>query len=203
MIAHLEGKIRYKSPDYLIVDVHGVGYCVHVPLSTFYDLPDTGQNASLNIHTHVREDTLQLYGFRTLAEKEMFLHLITVTGIGPRLAVNILSGISPEELRQVVYQENRRRLQSIPGVGRKIAERIIFELRDKLKLQPREDISGTTAPLLSGEGAETDAFSALLNLGYRPAEAERALRQAKSGEGENLPLGDLLKGALRFLAQRL
>ena len=172
-------------------------------LSTFYDLPDTGQNASLNIHTHVREDTLQLYGFRTLAEKEMFLHLITVTGIGPRLAVNILSGISPEELRQVVYQENRRRLQSIPGVGRKIAERIIFELRDKLKLQPQEDISGTTAPLLSGEGAETDAFSALLNLGYRPAEAERALRQAKSGEGENLPLADLLKGALRLLAQRL
>jgi holliday junction DNA helicase RuvA len=203
MIAHLEGTIRYKSPDYLIVDVHGVGYCVHVPLSTFYDLPDTGQNAALNIHTHVREDALQLYGFRTLAEKEMFLHLITVTGIGPRLAVNILSGISPEELRQVVYQENRHRLQSIPGVGRKIAERIIFELRDKLKLQPQEDISGTTAPLLSGEGAETDAFSALLNLGYRPAEAERALRQAKSGEGENLPLADLLKGALRLLAQRL
>jgi holliday junction DNA helicase RuvA len=198
MIAHLEGKIRHKSPDSIIIDVHGVGYCVHVPLSTFYDLPESGQNACLYIHTYVREDTLQLYGFRTLAEKEMFLFLITINGIGPRLAVNILSGISPEELRQVVYQENRARLQHIPGVGKKIAERMILELRDKLQIK-KVEATKFEAPLcdLTAYG---DAFSALLNLGYRPAEAEKALKRVESEFGDTLPLSDLLRKALSLLA---
>jgi holliday junction DNA helicase RuvA len=198
MIAHLEGTVRHKSPDYIIIDVHGVGYCVHVPLSTFYDLPEPGQSTSLNIHTHVREDTLQLYGFRSLAEKEMFLHLITINGIGPRLAVNILSGISPEELRLVVYQENRVRLQHIPGVGKKIAERMMLELRDKLQIKKAE----TTPPLglIIDSAAYGDAFSALLNLGYRPAEAEKALKRVEADHGDHLPLPDLLKKALSLLA---
>ena len=135
MIGYLEGKLRHKSPDYIILDVHGVGYMVQVPLSTFYDLPDLGQGVSLNIHTHVREDAIQLYGFRTAAEREMFLTLTTVNGVGPRLAVNILSGISPDELRVVVMQQNPARLRSIPGVGKKIAERIMLELRDSLKVK--------------------------------------------------------------------
>jgi holliday junction DNA helicase RuvA len=198
MIAHLEGKLRYKSPDYIIIDVHGVGYCVHVPLSTFYELPESGQNTGLNIHTHVREDTLQLYGFRTLAEKEMFLFLITINGIGPRLAINILSGISPEELRQVVYQENRARLQHIPGVGKKIAERMILELRDKFQIKKVEATKYEVPP--GDVTAYGDAFSALLNLGYRPAEAEKALKRVEAEHGDSLPLPDLLKKALSLLA---
>jgi holliday junction DNA helicase RuvA len=198
MIAHLEGKIRHKSPDYIIIDVHGVGYCVHVPLSTFYDLPESGQSTCLNIHTHVREDTLQLYGFRTLAEKEMFLFLITINGIGPRLAVNILSGISPEELRQVVYQENRGRLQHIPGVGKKIAERMILELRDKLQIK-KVEAAHREVPLCDAS-PYGDAFSALLNLGYRPAEVEKTLKRVEAAHGDTLALPDLLKKALSLLA---
>lgn len=198
MIAHLEGKLRHKSPDFIIIDVHGVGYCVQVPLSTYYDLPDTGQSVSLSIHTHVRDDTLQLYGFRTLAEKEMFLLLIAISGIGPRLAVNILSGISPEELRQVIYYENRTRLQGLPGVGKKTAERIILELRDKFKI--KQDGPSKTGVVPSEPHVRDDAFSALLNLGYRPAEAEKALHQVEASDGDGLPLPDLLKKVLNLLA---
>jgi Holliday junction DNA helicase RuvA len=198
MIAHLEGKIRHKSPDFIVIDVHGVGYRVHVSLSTYYDLPDPGQDVCLNIHTHVRDDALQLYGFRTLAEKEMFLMLTSISGIGPRLALNILSGITPEELRQVIYHENRGRLQSIPGVGKKTAERMILELRDKLKI--KRDSPSKLETVSCEPNVRDDAFSALLNLGYRPAEAEKALQQVEAVEGERLPLPDLLKKALNLLA---
>jgi Holliday junction DNA helicase RuvA len=198
MIAHLEGKIRHKSPDFIVIDVHGVGYRVHVSLSTYYDLPDPGQDVCLNIHTHVRDDALQLYGFRTLAEKEMFLMLTSISGIGPRLALNILSGITPEELRQVIYHENRQRLQSIPGVGKKTAERMILELRDKLKI--KRDSPSKLETVSCEPNVRDDAFSALLNLGYRPAEAEKALQQVEAVEGERLPLPDLLKKALNLLA---
>lgn len=198
MIAHLEGIIRHKSPEFIVVDVHGVGYCVHVPLSTFYELPASGQTVSLNIHTHVRDDALQLYGFRTLAEKEMFLLLIAISGIGPKLAVNILSGISAEELRQVIFHENRTRLQGLPGVGKKTAERIILELRDKFKL--KKDASLIADQPTSEPHVRDDAFSALLNLGYRPAEADKALKRVESSDGDQLPLPDLLKKALNLLA---
>jgi holliday junction DNA helicase RuvA len=198
MIAHLEGKIRHKSPDFIVIDVHGVGYCVHVPLSTYYDLPDLGQSVCLNIHTHVRDDTLQLFGFHTLAEKEMFLMLITISGIGPRLAVNILSGITAEELRQVIYHENRGRLQSIPGVGKKTVERIILELRDKLKI--KKDAADKPAAVSCDPNVRDDAFSALVNLGYRPVEAEKALQLVEAADGERLPLPDILKKALSLLA---
>ncbi len=199
MIGYLEGKLRHKAPDTIIIDVGGVGYFVHVSLSTFYDLPDIGQAVCLNVHTHVREDALQLYGFRTAAEKEMFLHLITVNGVGPRLAVNILSGISPDDLRRVVLNQEYQRLKGIPGVGKKIAERLVMELRDKLKLK-RDRADEERAFASCDHGAYTDAFSALLNLGYRAGEAEKALKKAQERLDESPPLENLLKEALRFLA---
>ncbi|GLI34328.1 Holliday junction branch migration protein RuvA [Desulforhabdus amnigena] len=198
MIGYLEGKLRYKSPEYIIIDVQGVGYVVQVPLSTFYDLPELGKTVSMNIHTHVREDALQLFGFRTGEEKEMFLHLTTVNGVGPRLAINILSGISADELRQVVFQQDHLRLRNIPGVGKKIAERILLELRDKLKIKVTEEVK--PALLSADAGAYSDAFSALVNLGYRAAEAEKALRKAQERLDENPPLEKLLKESLRILA---
>ncbi len=198
MIGYLEGKLRYKSPEYIIIDVQGVGYVVQVPLSTFYDLPELGKTVFMNIHTHVREDALQLFGFRTGEEKEMFLHLTTVNGVGPRLAINILSGISADELRQVVFQQDHLRLRNIPGVGKKIAERILLELRDKLKIKVTEEVK--PALLSADAGAYSDAFSALVNLGYRAAEAEKALRKAQERLDENPPLEKLLKESLRILA---
>jgi holliday junction DNA helicase RuvA len=201
MIGYLEGRLKHKSPDFIIVDVHGVGYSVNVPLSTFYDLPEPGQTVSLNIHTHLREDALQLFGFNTIAEKEMFLHLVTVNGVGPRLAIGILSGMSPDALRQAVQGQDHQRLRKIPGVGKKIAERIVLELRDRLKIR-RVEKTEELWPLCPSSGTYADAFSALVNLGYRPAEAERAIRTAQQqmGESEDPPLETLLKESLRLLA---
>ena len=199
MIGFLEGKLRAKSPEYVIVDVHGVGYHVQVPLSTFYDLPELGQPVELNIHTHVREDAIQLFGFRTLAEKEMFLLLTGVNGVGPRLAIGILSGISADELRQVVVRQDYPRLKNIPGVGKKIADRVMLELRDKVQGKAREK-TGPSQPFVGAGNAFPDAFSALVNLGYRPAEAEKALRRVMEALGENPALEDILKGALKALA---
>jgi holliday junction DNA helicase RuvA len=196
MIAYLEGKLRLKSPDYIIIDVHGVGYFVQIPLSTFYELPELGQTVSLNIHTHVREDALQLFGFKTIAEKEMFLHLVSVNGVGPRLAINILSGINADDLRQVLLMQDHERLRNIPGVGKKIAERLMLELRDRLKIKKEDEPLRPPLEI----SAYSDAFSALLNLGYRPAEADKALKQAQQNTDENPPLEKLLKEALRILA---
>jgi Holliday junction DNA helicase RuvA len=167
-------------------------------LSTFYELPDSGQITSLSIYTYVREDTLQLYGFRTMAEKEMFMHLITVNGIGPKLAVNILSGINADQLRQVVLQQDRARLQGIPGVGKKTAERIILELKDKLK--GKSSANERLVAVSLEVDVYADAFSALLNLGYKSAEAERALKRAQMSMGESPGLSDLLREALRLMA---
>jgi Holliday junction DNA helicase RuvA len=199
MIGFLEGKLRAKSPEYVIVDVHGVGYHVQVPLSTFYDLPELGQPVGLNIHTHVREDVIQLYGFRTVAEKEMFLLLTGVNGVGPKLAVGILSGVSPDELKQVVIRQDYLRLKNIPGIGKKTAERVVLELRDKIQGKPK-DKTGPAQPFIEAGNPFSDAFSALVNLGYRPAEAEKALKKAIQTLGENPALEDLLKGAFKALA---
>ena len=198
MIGYLDGRLKHKSPDYLIIDVNGVGYCVHVPLSTFYDVPAVGESICLNVHTHVREDLLQLYGFRTMAEKEMFLHLISINGVGPRLAISILSGITPDGLRTAVLQQDHRRLKNIPGIGKKIAERIALELRDKLKIKPTKE--EFTVPAAAGNDVYSDAYSALLNLGYRAAETEKALKRAEQNLGGSPSLENLLKEALRVLA---
>lgn len=200
MIGYLEGKLRHKAPDYIIIDVQGVGYIVHVPLTTFYELPELGQTTHLNIHTYMREDVLQLYGFRTLGEKNTFLQLITVNGVGTRLAIAILSSITPDQLRQILLQQDSARLRNVPGVGKKIAERIILELRDKLKLPPEKGDEGTTFPLPLEPNAYSDAFSALGNLGYKAVEAERALNKAIQSLGQDAPIEKLLKEALKQLA---
>lgn len=198
MIGHLEGKLRHKAPDYLVVDVQGVGYVVHVPLSTFYGLPDPGGTVCLHIHTNVREDAIQLFGFKTMVEKEMFLHLITINGVGPKLAVNILSGISAEDLRQVVFTQDKKRLQSIPGVGKKIAERMLLELKDQFKIKI-EDKAPSSFVVPAGS-AYADAFSALMNLGYKAQEADKALKGAVEKLGEDAPLEVLLRESLKRLS---
>jgi Holliday junction DNA helicase RuvA len=200
MIAHIQGFLHFKSPEHLVIDVDGIGYQVHVPLSTFYNLPQVGSTVSLHIHTHVREDALQLYGFQSPEEKALFVRLISISGIGPRLAVNILSGISPAELVESLSQNNLARLISIPGVGRKTAERIMLELRDKVSsLAPGHDV---TIPVKAAadEAMIEDALSALLNLGYKKGVAQRAIENARQRLEGEITLESLLKESLRALA---
>lgn len=180
MIGALTGRIVDKQPERLVVDVQGVGYQLHVPLSTFYELGDPGATVSLRVHTYVREDTLSLFGFATLLELQVFERLITISGVGPRLALAVLSGIEPPDLVQAVMRGDVDRLTRIPGVGKKTAERIGLELKDRLPAGlAGEPDAGDGTP--SG-GDQGDVVSALLNLGYHRAAAERAAQAAvKSG----------------------
>jgi len=200
MIAHIQGCLHFKSPEYLIIDVDGLGYQIQVPLTTFYDLPDVGSKVALHIHTHVREDALQLYGFQSREEKAIFVQLMSVAGIGPRLAVNILSGITPAELAETIYRGDLARLVSVPGVGRKTAERMMVELRDKLPaLALGQEVAPPVGPAASDALFE-DALSALLNLGYRKAIAQRAIKEAQGRIQGETSLEQLLKESLRTLA---
>jgi len=176
MIAQLNGALAYKSPEQLVVDVHGVGYQVLVSLNSFYRLPEPGNPVRLLIHTHVREDALQLFGFIDREEKELFLLLTSVSGIGPRLALNVLSGTPTNELLDALDAGDLVRLVAIPGVGKKTAERLVLELRDKVKLLRSARAVDTTGQPASG--LEAEAVSALVNLGYRRNEAERAVKTA-------------------------
>ena len=180
MIGALTGRIVDKQPERLVVDVQGVGYQLHVPLSTFYELGEPGATASLRVHTYVREDTLSLFGFATLLELRVFERLITISGVGPRLALAVLSGIEPPELVQAVMRGDVDRLTRIPGVGKKTAERIGLELKDRLPAGlAGEPDTGGEAPDAGDQG---DVVSALLNLGYHRTAAERAAQAAlKSG----------------------
>ena len=195
MIAQLAGSLAYKSPEHLIVDVQGVGYQVMVSLNSFYRLPDPGRPVHLLIHTHVREDALQLYGFIDRAEKELFLLLVGVSGIGPRLALNILSGTTSQELEEALEAGDLVRLQAIPGVGKKTAERLVVELRDKIKLLKgaRGADDGRRA-----SGVEAEAVSALVNLGYRHNEAERAVKVACAAGAHEIEA--VIRGALKRLS---
>ena len=200
MIAHLSGTLLAKAPQSVIIDNGGIGYEVTVPLSTFYALPEKDGKVSLHIYTHVREDALMLFGFYTPLEKEIFTMLISVSGIGPKLATNILSGIGPEELLAAMARGDTARMQSIPGIGKKTSERIALELRDKaMKLK------GTLEPLASQrllpeeKGMLDDAASALVNLGYSAKLARDAVEKARTRlETFNLQL--LIKEALKVLA---
>lgn len=200
MIACLRGQLAEKHPNRVVVDVAGVGYDVHVPLSTFYRLPEPGDVVALRIHTHVREDTLALYGFGTPFEQQIFEKLIDVSGIGPRLALAVLSGIEPAELARAIQDGNIMRLTSIPGVGKKTAERIALELRDKLA--PLVDAGEAVPPAAGFEGAalRDDLLSALVNLGYHRPLAEKAVDAALK-KGDTPTLESLLKLALRELAR--
>ena len=175
MIACLTGRLLHKQPNRIVVDVGGVGYDVAVPLSTFYTLGDAGAPVSLRIHTHVREDAIALFGFATALELLLFERLIGVSGIGPKVALSVLSGIEPEELVRAVRTQDTARLTAIPGVGKKTAERIGLELKDRL---PHALVGAAGAPAPAGEaggGLRDDLLSALVNLGYHRAAAEKAI----------------------------
>ena len=199
MIAHLRGRLLEKQPNRVIVDVNGVGYDVHVPLSTFYEMAEPGEEVALRIHTHVREDALLLYGFATVLELQIFERLISVSGIGPKLALAVLSGIEPNELVSAIRTANVARLTGIPGIGKKIAERIGLELKDKMaSLLPAEMAASPAAT--AGESLRTDVLSALMNLGYHRPLAERAADAALK-KGADSSFESVLKHALRELAK--
>ena len=193
MIGRLTGRLASKSPDQVLLDVGGVGYLVHIPLSTFYELPEIEASASLFVHTHVREDTLALYGFLTERERALFLLLMSVAGIGPRVALTVLSGIPPAELVEALRRQDVRRLVAIPGIGKKTAERMVLELAEKAAGFAAEAPAGAAAAVSS-----EDVVSALVNLGYRRVEAERSV-DAIARTGAPQEFGEFLKAALKRL----
>jgi holliday junction DNA helicase RuvA len=203
LIAHLTGKLIQKQPNLVIVDVGGVGYELSVPLSTFYDLGDAGAEVALRVYTHVREDALQLFGFRTEREKKLFLLLTSVSGIGPKLAITILSGMSAEELIPAIRGNDLARLVAIPGVGKKTAERLVVELKDKmtaLSTPEMEEQYSVAAGPASQAVLRDDIVSALVNLGYQKAAAEKAVTVTLK-ESPSANFSELIKLSLRKLSR--
>lgn len=202
MIAHISGKLIHKQPNAVIVDVGGVGYELTVPLSTFYDLDELGTDVALRVHTHVREDALQLYGFRTDREKQLFLAVTSVSGIGPKLGITLLSGLSADELIRAIRDNNLAKLVAVPGVGKKTAERLVVELRDKMtKLAASTQAEPVTSDYVPVANAMSeDILSALVNLGYQKAAAERAVANVFK-ENADASFEIALKQALRSLAR--
>ena len=200
MIGQLRGKLLSKKPNVLLIDVQGVGYEVTIPLTSFYELPDEGNEITLKIHTHVREDAIILFGFHSLREKEFFLKLITISGVGPKLAITILSGAPVHELAQALAEGNTGRLTSIPGVGRKTAERLTLELKGQISafILPEQAESLKTAG--TPHAIEEDILSALINLGYPRPAAEKAVSLALRDGGVERTFEGILKSALRRLA---
>ena len=195
MIGQLRGRLAEKRPNQVLVDVGGVGYLVHIPLSTFYALGDLHSNVTLLIHTQVREDAISLYGFLSAREKHLFELLISASGVGPVLALKILSGMSVDDLVPAVRSGDLARLTRIPGVGRKTAERMIVELRDKLAAM---EIPEDARKPVATTGTAGDVVSALLNLGYDQHAAEQAVERA-GGSGATETFEFLLRGALQQL----
>jgi Holliday junction DNA helicase RuvA len=203
LIAHITGKLIQKQPNSVIVDVGGVGYELTVPLSTFYDLGEPGAEVSLRAYTYVREDALQLFGFRTEREKRLFLLMIGVSGIGPKLAVTALSGMSAEELIHAIRTENLAKLVGVPGIGKKTAERMLVELKDKvaqLASPEMEEHLRAGAIISVGEAMRDDLISALINLGYQKGAAEKAVT-AVMNENPDANFETALKQSLRKLAK--
>jgi len=202
VIAHLRGSILEKHPNRIVLDVNGVGYDVFVPLSTFYGLGEPGADIALRIHTHVREDAFMLYGFATLLEQQIFERLIGVSGIGPKLALAVLSGIEPPEFIRAIERGDLARLTAIPGVGKKTSERIVLELKDRLpRVQAAAAVAGgaaSEAPVL-----RDDVVSALVNLGYHRPLAEKAAEAAVAtiGSTPDASFERVLKQALREVAK--
>ena len=206
MIAYLEGKLAEKGPTHAIVLAGGVGYRLFVPVSTYYELPPEGDDVALRVHTHVREDTLSLYGFYTRREEMLFEQLISVAGVGPALALKVMSGLEPDALIDSIRQGDRRRLNAIPGVGKKTAERLILELRDKM---PSLGLSGSPpeSPQPVSDPRERlaeDLLSALDNLGFPRPAAERALMEvlgSRTGEAQEQKLQ--FESALKLVLRKL
>jgi holliday junction DNA helicase RuvA len=197
VIAHLRGRILRKGPQEAVLDVGGVGYRVAIPVSTFYRLGEPGAEVELRTYTHVREDTLALYGFLTAAEQDMFERLIAVGGVGPKLAVNILSGIEVPELVSALRTSDVSRLTRVPGVGKKTAERLIVELKDRMPAV----VADETPAARTGGGPKEDLLSALVNLGYSRGEVERGVDKALREDGAGR-FEDLLRRALQIVAGR-
>ena len=202
MIGYLRGRLRSAQPELVIVDVGGVGYEVHVPLSTWYEIEalaasDENAEVELVIHTHVRDDALQLYGFASDRERQLFLRLIAVSGIGPRLAQTILSGMPPGDFVAALGRGDVRALTTIPGVGKKTAERMVLELKDKVR-----DLAGPDQPK-AARGAEDDLVAALVNLGYKASAAEKAVSSVERDEDdfESKAFAEKLRLALRKLSR--
>jgi Holliday junction DNA helicase RuvA len=195
VIARLRGRLLEKAPEQIVVDVGGVGYQLFVSLNAFYRLPNPGVDVDLHVHTHVREDALQLYGFLEASERTLFLLLLQVATIGPRVALGVLSGLEPNDLEDAIAAGDTRRLVAVPGIGKKKADLMVLQLRDKVKTLQQSRAASAKAPR-GGDAAE--AVSALVNLGYKQHEAERAVARAEeSGHGA---LADLIREALRRLA---
>lgn len=203
MIARLEGVLRDVRPTQVVIDVGGVGYEVHIPLTTFTELPDEGKTVVLLVHTHAREGAIQLYGFGTEAERAAFTLLLAANRVGPRLAQTILSGIEPVALLDAIASGNARVLRGVPGIGTKMAERMIVELRDRTAelgaavgaVRPDEMTAGPSTTSLD------QALSALLNLGYTKPQADRALAAAVDDMGDDATLEMLVRGSLRNLSR--
>lgn len=193
MIARLSGTLIEKSPNRLLIDVGGVGYDVLVPLSTFYGLGQPGTSVTLRIHTHVREDVIALYGFGSTIEQDLFERLIGVSGIGPKLALAVLSGIDPGELIRAIRTQDAARLTRIPGVGKKTAERIVLELKDRVPQAPAVPAAGVQG---GGDDLRDDLLSALMNLGYNRQIAEKAIAAALK-KSPDTAFQDLLRDILR------
>ena len=203
MIAHLRGKLLSKKANKVVIETGGIGYDVAIPVSTFYELGDIGSDITLHVYTHVREDVLALYGFRTEREKVLFERFLSVSGVGPKMAIAILSGLELNDLIPALRSGNLALLTHIPGVGRKTAERLVLELREKLQdlAGPAEEAPAKPAPSDQLTGVDADVFSALLNLGYTRAAAEASVREARKEQ----PQGDLealLRDSLRQLARK-
>jgi holliday junction DNA helicase RuvA len=193
MIGYLEGQLLDKTPGQIVLKVGGVGYLVQIPLSTFYTLPDPPAEVALQIHTRIQDDALNLYGFNTLEEKELFLSLLSIPRIGAKMALNILSGINPGDFAQALAAGDVKRLAGIPGIGKKSAARIVLELKDKLAAPT------PWRPAAPGDRLAADALSALLNLGYSQNMAEKALDAARAQGAQTLE--DLLRQSLKALAR--
>jgi Holliday junction DNA helicase RuvA len=206
MIAHLSGTLLSKQATSVILDVGGVGYEVTIPISTFYELEEPGSKVQLRIYTHVREDALLLYGFKTARERELFMRLISVSGIGPKLGITLLSGMSADEMIASIRTNNLARLTLIPGVGRKTAERLVMELRDKIaalsspELEEELGAKPSVSVTPTEDAVRADALSALVNLGYQRSAAEKAINAA-IGEGGDISVESILRRSLRRLAK--
>jgi Holliday junction DNA helicase RuvA len=201
MIALINGKIAYKGISSVVVDVSGVGYRIFIPLTTFYELPEAGNLVTLHVHTHVKQDAINLFGFYTIQERDLFQLMISVSGIGPKIAMNILSGIAANDLLQAISRGDLGKLISIPGVGRKMAERLILELKEKvIKKMMMEQIPAADDQHKAGEMIKEDVLSALVNLGYKNNTAKDALDKVVQVSKEALTLDQLLKKTLKILA---
>ncbi len=202
MIAKLTGKLIHKSVDYIIIDVNGVGYQLFVSLTTFYQLPEVESPVTLDTYLNVREDALVLYGFSGVEEKAIFLQLTSISGIGPKLGLGILSGISADELIDAIETQDVVRLVKIPGIGKKTAQRIVLELKDKMNRIERTSEKGELPRVGSGEQLNEDVISALVNLGYKKNDAEGALKIALKECGDDKSLEKLLRMSLNLISRK-